>query len=400
MVFVRMKDDVAMLPIGKGDLKKLNRAGISTVGQLLDLPQERLTEMKRVGRLVQMLMEGDRELGLLEWGMPMKARRGQLYWSLEDGTLTVSGEGWMKDYSDVQNPPWQWFRENIRRVVIEDGVKNVGGRVLEGCERLKEVSLDGSVERIGWRAFAGCGKLERLETARVPAHWREETGGEPADEKLWIGTEAFRGTPWLAERQEKFYIVSGELLAYAGVDEVLEIPEGVRKIAPGVFENRPIREVRFPESLRRIGQFAFRGTKLREVTLPETVEDVGAWAFGGVETLERVWLESGKTRIHPDAFAETLVDLEVCRGNARWLSGYEINLLEEPGMEGFRRMVPGVSQTRRLGTRSQNLRTLLSQKLREGEMVMRLRLNDCNKTVEMAEGLVCYDRDGWKYRFR
>lgn len=399
MVFVRMKDDVAMLPIGKGDLRKLRSAGVNTVGALLDVPEELMKKMKRVRRLVTMLVEGDRELGLLEWGMPLPARCGRLYWSLDAGTLTVSGQGWMKDYSDRCSPPWQWFQEEIRSVVIEDGVKNVGGRSFAGCERLERIVLGPSVERIGWRAFDGCGKLEQVETSRVPAHWREETMGKNAENRLWIGTEALRGTPWLGARQEKFHIVDGVLLAYAGEDECLTIPEGVVEIAPGVFEGRPIRVLRLPKSLRRIGQFAFRGTRIREITLPKGVETVGSWAFGGVKTLERVWLSSGKVRIHPDAFAETVVELDECQRANRWLSGYEMTAVEEPGMGPFRRIVPGISQSRRLGVRGLNTRSLLMGMLREGEMAMRLWLNEETKTVELAEALVYYKRNGWERRF-
>ncbi len=52
-------------------------------------------------------------------------------WALADGTLTISGEGNMTDFTDPRYgssnlPSWDIYKDNIVKVVIEGGVKHVG----------------------------------------------------------------------------------------------------------------------------------------------------------------------------------------------------------------------------------------------------------------------------------
>lgn len=45
-------------------------------------------------------------------------------WELKDGTLTISGEE-MPGYREGKSP---WYGDkNIKKVIIKDGVKNIGG---------------------------------------------------------------------------------------------------------------------------------------------------------------------------------------------------------------------------------------------------------------------------------
>ena len=40
-------------------------------------------------------------------------------WSYDDGVLTISGEGAMTSFSSVTAQPWQGYKEEISKVVIE-----------------------------------------------------------------------------------------------------------------------------------------------------------------------------------------------------------------------------------------------------------------------------------------
>ncbi len=49
-----------------------------------------------------------------------------LTWVLDDtGTLTISGEGAMADWTSSSNVPWYNYRSSIKTVVIEDGVTSI-----------------------------------------------------------------------------------------------------------------------------------------------------------------------------------------------------------------------------------------------------------------------------------
>lgn len=95
-------------------------------------------------------------------GVAALAASDELTWSLDkDGTLTVSGKGKMPDYySDT--PPWEKYKDDIKAVVIEDGVTHVGDQSFQYCFKLKSVVLPSSVESIGKAAFFRCGKLTEI----------------------------------------------------------------------------------------------------------------------------------------------------------------------------------------------------------------------------------------------
>ncbi len=83
-----------------------------------------------------------------------------LSWSLsDDGVFTVSGSGRMYDYYDNNPAPWYNDREQIKRVVINSGIPNVGSRAFKDCVNLTEVNW-GTIDTIGDHAFMGCTSLK------------------------------------------------------------------------------------------------------------------------------------------------------------------------------------------------------------------------------------------------
>ena len=82
-----------------------------------------------------------------------------LTWVLTgDGTLTISGEGTMDDYSS-QGAPWYSYEESIYEVVIKDGVTSIGSYAFEHCRSLLSVEIPDSIIRIGNYAFHCCTNL-------------------------------------------------------------------------------------------------------------------------------------------------------------------------------------------------------------------------------------------------
>ena len=79
-------------------------------------------------------------------------------WNLEDGILTISGEGDMPDMTDGRQP-WYTERENITEIRIGAGITGIGENAFLGCEELKTVITTGDVKYIGDGAFASCYSL-------------------------------------------------------------------------------------------------------------------------------------------------------------------------------------------------------------------------------------------------
>ena len=78
-----------------------------------------------------------------------------------------------------------------------------------------------------------------------------------------------------------YVINDGVLTGYNGKRSVLDIPEGVTKIADNCFKNRTsITSINMPKSLISIGQSAFEGcSNLRSVNFNDALESIGAYAF-------------------------------------------------------------------------------------------------------------------------
>ena len=108
-------------------------------------------------------------------------------WTLDDnGTLTISGSGKMKDFI-ADMAPWYNVRENIQKIVIKDGVTSIGYGAFYDCKNattvdipnsvtsihygafqysgLTRVTIPASVETLAWSAFDGCIKLQKVEFA-------------------------------------------------------------------------------------------------------------------------------------------------------------------------------------------------------------------------------------------
>ncbi len=85
-----------------------------------------------------------------------------LVWSLSGGTLTISGQGSMTLYNELDMPPWHEFRDQIYRVVLPEGLKSISSLAFYQCKNLKAVYIPDSVTRIGSYAFADCENLESV----------------------------------------------------------------------------------------------------------------------------------------------------------------------------------------------------------------------------------------------
>ena len=86
-----------------------------------------------------------------------------LTWTLTaDGTLTISGEGAMKDYNSDDNPSPVYNNSDVKKVVIEDGVTSIGNSAFDSCRNLTSVTIPDSVTSIGKDAFEACNSLSSI----------------------------------------------------------------------------------------------------------------------------------------------------------------------------------------------------------------------------------------------
>ena len=82
--------------------------------------------------------------------------------TLEGSTLTVCGSGAMRDFQSAEEVPWRTHKDNIKTVVVGNGVTHIGDFSFYGCESLESVTIPNSVTSIGNFAFYGCHGINSL----------------------------------------------------------------------------------------------------------------------------------------------------------------------------------------------------------------------------------------------
>ncbi|MBQ2738601.1 MAG: leucine-rich repeat protein [Oscillibacter sp.] len=200
-------------------------------------------------------------------------------WSVEGDTLTISGSGAMTDYAAETAVPWQVWRNEIRRVVVEEGVTAIGDNTFTTCRgALETVDLAGSVKHIGARAFSGCEHLTEVELPETL-----ETLGAYAFSNCGIKTL------YLPDSFREF---TGEN-TFSGCNELetVRLSENLAVIQNGAFQMcEKLKSIHVPASVEAIGHAAFRDcSSLTEAYLPDSITLIGYEAFGGRIGLEKVY---------------------------------------------------------------------------------------------------------------
>ena len=148
--------------------------------------------------------------------------------------------------------PTDRWRE-LKEVVIEEGVTEIGVDAFSVCTSLETVTLPESLQKIGEKAFSYCTSLK---TIKIP------------DSVNVIGPKAFFFCKSLTS---------------------IDIPEGITEIGYATFgyaEN--LATVNIPTSVTRIGDFAFQNCGFTSMNVPATVKELGESAFSTCRSLENV----------------------------------------------------------------------------------------------------------------
>ena len=70
----------------------------------------------------------------------------------------------MNNYKSTDyTAPWREFKDEIKKVVIEDGVTSVGEYAFADCTNLEEAVLSDTVTLIGARSFSECTSLKGID---------------------------------------------------------------------------------------------------------------------------------------------------------------------------------------------------------------------------------------------
>lgn len=93
------------------------------------------------------------------------------------------------------------------------------------------------------------------------------------------------------------------IVKYLENESHVNIPDGIERIADGVFKNKKLSSISVPHSLREIGNYAFFGCKnLTSIELLNGLEKIGDYAFKDCKKLSNVEIPTSVIRIGKNAF--------------------------------------------------------------------------------------------------
>ena len=233
---------------------------------------------------------------------------GVTYTLSEDGVLTVSGEGDMKDWA-YYHIPWYDDRKSIKSIVVEEGITSIGSNAFYGCLNLTSVTLPLTLKCIGEHAFSDC---ESLIEVSIP------------ESVISIGEYAFDSCYALNEViiPKSVKCIEPYTFRYCSSIGSVILPDELDTIGEYAFyycEN--ISRIVIPNNVKTIGSYAFRGTSLDCVALPKKLESIGYNVFNTITQLicgfeEEKWNGINNSSCYTDV--KFYIDYGFCGEDILW----------------------------------------------------------------------------------
>ena len=232
----------------------------------------------------------------------------------------------MPNYNSIT--PWYSQRESIKKVIIENGVTNIGDYAFMNCFALTSITIPNSVTTIGHCVFLNCSSLASIISLNSVTN---------------IGYRTFEGTKWYEDQPDGLVYAGLLLYKYKGtmpVNTKIVVKEGTKKILDSAFSGcsgltsitipssvtsiggaafsdcSGLKSVEIPESVTSIGENAFFNSGLTSVTIPNSMTSIGNRTFERCDHLTSVIIGNSVTSIGDAAFMGCSNLISVTIGNS------------------------------------------------------------------------------------
>ena len=219
---------------------------------------------------------------------------GSLSFSLLDNVLTISGIGEMSNFSG-SNTPWYPYRDQIKKIVVSEGVTSIGNYAFYGLKHLEDVKLPNTVLKMGTYVFNAAVLKKKI---TIPASVTSlgqyifyQCDSLPAievhkDNKNYSSAD---GVLYNKKQTQLMDYPSGKK------DESFEIPSGVAEIiAYAGYNNKYLRNLIIPASVTSIKQYAFHqinatvtghvgGNVIMKGSTPPIIESYAFYYYGNMQ---------------------------------------------------------------------------------------------------------------------
>ncbi len=231
-----------------------------------------------------------------------------------DGSLTIPAE--LGGYRVIGIGDGVFMaRQNLRGVVISEGVEEIGTNVFANCISLKSVTIPSTIGEVRAGTFMNCSGLGSVVVPNTVTN---------------LGAGVFQGCTLLSSvtLSKNLTTISSNLFSACVGLRSVKIPEGVTNIEYNAFYGCwGLGGVTIPSSVVKIGEQAFAGCSgmttlglvedlaeigtnafrgcvgLSAVVLPRTVRKIAQGAFTGCQGLKSVTYRSGDVEIGENAFS-------------------------------------------------------------------------------------------------
>ena len=312
-------------------------------------------------------LDGDTTLYAV-WGNPMGLCGDEITWELRDGTLYITGEGEMYDYSETDPAPWKIYTDYIDEIVIQGaGVNYIGSYAFADCSNITELKLPDVLRSIGTYAFYNCSSLESLsipyltvtaetvfgETIVIGYEGMTELGEytfagcsalkslELPPSLISVGDYAFSGCSSLETLSIPAKVNTLGAYAFSGCSalKTISLPTQITSISKRLFSGcSSLENIVIPDSVTALGDYAFYGcSKLSEIIVPDSVTTLGSGVFAGCYQLAKITVSDSVETIGTSPFAgiQSSVTIRCYKDSAIYNHAVEKNIRYELIMLGI-----------------------------------------------------------------
>ena len=212
--------------------------------------------------------------------------------------------------------------ENIQKLTIPGGIKNIPYNCFSGMPDLSKLVLEEGVESIESNCFVGTGLTEAELPASLTSLSGDMFGANVTKISVAAGNPVYKSVDnCVIETASKTLVwgcaasviptdgsvtVIGEKAFYGRSLQTIAIPAGVTVIGENAFSLcSQLKEIVIPASVKEIGASAFSSSGLEKVTLSEGLETIGLYAFAYCGDLKEISIPSTVKTVYASAFYDT-----------------------------------------------------------------------------------------------
>lgn len=217
---------------------------------------------------------------LLFTGGLIYSAKAEIEWNFDaaTGTLTISGNGIIKDYSHFYNrkPEWYGYQNQIKTVIIEDGITSIGKEAFYRMSALETVIMSDSVTELHDDCFSDCDSLKNIEFSSNLQKVASSYGPFrycDALESVCFPEIAY-DFPGLASSIYNGFCMFDDCKSLKHV----EFPKNWSTI-PGLRACPSLEEILLPSNITRFTAFTFANSTIKEFTIPTSVKTLPRCLF-------------------------------------------------------------------------------------------------------------------------